>query len=107
MATGTILKNTDSVKTYNFKSNGITFNAVKIGRVCTLSAISGTTPALASHTILVNLQAALRPAVSLNTSDVGNKNYRVMINPDGNVILNESYVAGSYSRWSATYVTAS
>lgn len=105
MATGKIVTNVETVKKYNFTSNGINFIAYKMGRICTLVATSGSTPELASGTTLVKLQAALRPIDNLNVIDTGT-NARIMINNSGDIVINAKYPKGSYSRFYITYITA-
>ena len=94
------------VQTYSFTGHGIQFYAYKVGRVCNLCAVSGTTPALSTGTTLVTLQTEIRPVQQLNIADVGNSSNRIMINTNGAVVINVAYPSGSYSRWSTTYVTA-
>lgn len=96
-----------TVQTFNFTGNGIQFYAYKVGRICHLCAISGTTPALATGTVLTTLRSEIRPIQQQNIADVGNSANRIMINPNGAIVINTAYPAGSYSRWSTTYVTAS
>lgn len=94
------------VQSFSFTGNGIQFHAYKIGRICNLTAISGTTPALSAAAVLVQLPTAIRPLQHQNVADVGNSSNRIQVNNTGTVVVNVAYPAGSYSRWSITYVTA-
>ena len=97
----------ETVQTSSFTGNGVTFQMAKKNGICTLSALSGSLSSdFAANTAFATIPSGWRPAIGLEVTETSSGSKRINVGIGGAIQFSNAQTAGTYVRFSVTYVLA-
>lgn len=97
----------ETVQTSSFTGNGITFTLAKKNGICTLSALSGgLTSATSANAPFATIPSGWRPKIGLEVVETSSGSKRMSIGTSGAIQFSTAQTAGTYVRFTVTYVLA-
>lgn len=97
----------ETVQTSSFTNNGVTFQMAKKNGICTLSALSGgLTYDFNANTAFALIPYGWRPKIGLEVTETSSGSKRISIGTSGAIQFSNAQTAGTYVRFSVTYVLA-
>ena len=97
----------ETVQTSSFTNNGVTFQMAKKNGICTLSALSGSLSSdFAANTAFATIPSGWRPKIGLEVTETSSGSKRINVGTGGAIQFSNAQTAGTYVRFSVTYVLA-